>query len=132
MWLQQLEGDVRLRHTCEQSDGLPRYGWLRHDGVGFGVQEIRDRGLSLQTEFVKRPGGRHGGDWSWRVTARPEVGGWGGASWPGRRCAPLSSPSGAGGSCGVFSSARPSLPRVLPSSRVLEAGCPPPGTPGFC
>ncbi|XP_066488508.1 mannosyl-oligosaccharide glucosidase isoform X2 [Tiliqua scincoides] len=72
MWMHQLEGDVRLRHTCEQSDGLPRYGWLLHDGVHFGVQEIRDVGLSLQTEFVKRPGGRHGGDWSWRVTARPE------------------------------------------------------------
>ncbi|KAJ6658585.1 hypothetical protein lerEdw1_019973 [Lerista edwardsae] len=77
MWLQPLEGDVRLRHTCEQSDGLPRYGWLLHDGVHFGVQEIRDVGLSLQTEFVKRPGGQHGGDWSWRVTARPEVGGLG-------------------------------------------------------
>ncbi|XP_053110540.1 mannosyl-oligosaccharide glucosidase [Hemicordylus capensis] len=72
MWMHQLEGDIRLRHTCEQSDGLPRYGWLLHDGVHFGVQEIRDVGLSLQTEFVKRPGGRHGGDWSWRVTARPE------------------------------------------------------------
>ncbi|XP_042322873.1 mannosyl-oligosaccharide glucosidase [Sceloporus undulatus] len=72
MWLHQQEGDVRLRHTCEQSDGLPRYGWLLHDGVHFGVQEIRDVGLSLQTEFVKRPGGHHGGDWSWRVTARPE------------------------------------------------------------
>uniref|UniRef100_A0A803TTL9 Mannosyl-oligosaccharide glucosidase n=1 Tax=Anolis carolinensis TaxID=28377 RepID=A0A803TTL9_ANOCA len=72
MWMHQLEGDIRLRHTCEQSDGLPRYGWLLHDGVHFGVQELRDVGLSLQTEFVKRPGGRHGGDWSWRVTARPE------------------------------------------------------------
>ncbi|XP_053258221.1 mannosyl-oligosaccharide glucosidase isoform X1 [Podarcis raffonei] len=72
MWMHQLEGDVRLRHTCEQSDGLPRYGWLLHDGVNFGVQEIQDVGLSLQTEFVKRPGGQHGGDWSWRVTVRPE------------------------------------------------------------
>ncbi|XP_058047980.1 mannosyl-oligosaccharide glucosidase isoform X1 [Ahaetulla prasina] len=72
MWLQQLEGDVRLRHTCEQSDGLPRYGWLLHDGTHFGVQEIQDLGFSLQTEFVKRPGGQHGGDWSWRVTVRPE------------------------------------------------------------
>ncbi|XP_026532287.1 mannosyl-oligosaccharide glucosidase [Notechis scutatus] len=72
MWLHQLEGDVRLRHTCEQSDGLPRYGWLLHDGAHFGVQEIQDLGFSLQTEMVKRPGGEHGGDWSWRVTVRPE------------------------------------------------------------
>ncbi|KAL8206431.1 UNVERIFIED_CONTAM: hypothetical protein K2H54_003001 [Gekko kuhli] len=72
MWMRPSEGDVQLRHTCEQSDRLARYGWLRHDGLHFGAQEIRDAGLRLQTEFVKRPGGRHGGDWSWRVTARPE------------------------------------------------------------
>ncbi|XP_063165814.1 mannosyl-oligosaccharide glucosidase [Candoia aspera] len=72
MWMHQLEGDIRLRHTCEQSDGLPRYGWLLHDGIHFGVQEIKDLGFSLQTEFVKCPGGQHGGDWSWRVTVRPE------------------------------------------------------------
>lgn len=73
MWLRQA-AEARLRHTCEQSDGLPGYGWLLHDGLRFGAQEIRDRGLTLRTEFVKRPGGEHGGDWSWRVTARPEVG----------------------------------------------------------
>lgn len=73
MWLQQREG-AELRHTCEQSDGLQRYGWLLHDGERFGLQDIHDRGLLLRTEFVKRPGGLHGGDWSWRVTARPEVG----------------------------------------------------------
>ena len=73
MWLQQREG-AELRHTCEQSDGLARYGWLLHDGESFGLQDIHDRGLLLRTEFVKRPGGLHGGDWSWRVTARPEVG----------------------------------------------------------
>uniref|UniRef100_A0A8C0BZR7 Mannosyl-oligosaccharide glucosidase n=1 Tax=Buteo japonicus TaxID=224669 RepID=A0A8C0BZR7_9AVES len=66
MWLQQREGGGSLRHTCEQSDGLSRYGWLMHDGENFGVQEIRDEGLFLKTEFVKRPGGEHGGDWSWR------------------------------------------------------------------
>ncbi|XP_061439744.1 mannosyl-oligosaccharide glucosidase [Rhineura floridana] len=72
MWMHQLEGDIHLRHTCEQSDSLPRYGWLLHDGINFGVQEIHDIGFSLQTEFLKRPGGQHGGDWSWRITARPE------------------------------------------------------------
>lgn len=74
MWLQQREAGGGLRHTCEQGDGLASYGWLRHDGDNFGVQELRDRGLLLRTEFVKRHGGEHGGDWSWRVTARPEVG----------------------------------------------------------
>ncbi|XP_048366190.1 mannosyl-oligosaccharide glucosidase isoform X1 [Sphaerodactylus townsendi] len=75
MWLLPSEGEAPpppLRHTCEQSDRLAGYGWLRHDGLTFGLQEIRDRGLRLRTEFVKRPGGLHGGDWSWRVTARPE------------------------------------------------------------
>ncbi|NXV87217.1 MOGS glucosidase, partial [Calonectris borealis] len=72
MWLQQSEGGGSLRHTCEQSDGLSRYGWLMHDGENFGVQEIEDGELLLKTEFVKRPGGEHGGDWSWRVTARME------------------------------------------------------------
>ncbi|NXI44027.1 MOGS glucosidase, partial [Galbula dea] len=72
MWLQHGEGGGSLRHTCEQSDGLSRYGWVMHDGENFGVQEIQDGGLLLKTEFVKRPGGDHGGDWSWRVTARME------------------------------------------------------------
>ncbi|XP_035426916.1 mannosyl-oligosaccharide glucosidase [Cygnus atratus] len=72
MWLQQREAGGGLRHTCEQGDGLASYGWLRHDGDNFGVQDVRDRGLLLRTEFVKRPGGEHGGDWSWHVTARPE------------------------------------------------------------
>ncbi|NXD88948.1 MOGS glucosidase, partial [Halcyon senegalensis] len=72
MWLEQREGGGSLRHTCEQSDGLARYGWLMHDGQRFGAQEIRDGRLRLRTEFVKRPGGDHGGDWSWRVTARHE------------------------------------------------------------
>uniref|UniRef100_A0A8C8E738 Mannosyl-oligosaccharide glucosidase n=1 Tax=Otus sunia TaxID=257818 RepID=A0A8C8E738_9STRI len=73
MWLQQREGGGALRHTCEQSDGPSRYGWRMHDGESFGVQEIRDEGLVLKTEFVKRPGGEHGGDWSWRVTLQPRL-----------------------------------------------------------
>ncbi|XP_063781783.1 mannosyl-oligosaccharide glucosidase [Pseudophryne corroboree] len=71
MWLSQ-SGSPSLRHTCEQGDGLARYGWLMHDGVNFGVQEIRDKGYTLSTEFVKRPGGQHGGEWSWRISGTPE------------------------------------------------------------
>ncbi|XP_068129656.1 mannosyl-oligosaccharide glucosidase [Hyperolius riggenbachi] len=72
MWVSQ-SGSSSLRHTCEQSDGLARYGWLLHDGVSFGIQEIGDKGFTLMTEFVKRPGGQHGGDWSWRITGTPEA-----------------------------------------------------------
>ncbi|RMC14593.1 hypothetical protein DUI87_09691 [Hirundo rustica rustica] len=69
MWLQH---GSNLRHASEQNDGVSRYGWLMHDGENFGVQEIRDEGLVLRTEFVKQPGGDHGGDWSWRVTVKTE------------------------------------------------------------
>ncbi|KAM8878839.1 mannosyl-oligosaccharide glucosidase [Spinachia spinachia] len=71
MWMRQFaDMDVNLRHTCEQGDRLQGYGWLMHDGVTFGVQEIRDNDFTLTTEFVKRMGGDHGGDWTWRVTAK--------------------------------------------------------------
>ena len=36
-----------LRHTCEQGDRLARYGWTRHDGVGYGEQGIVDGGACL-------------------------------------------------------------------------------------
>ncbi|KAG8430671.1 hypothetical protein GDO86_020178 [Hymenochirus boettgeri] len=72
MWLSQSSSPPSLRHTCEQGDGLAQYGWLMHDGENFGVQEIRDQGFTLTTEFAKRPGGDHGGDWSWRIKATPQ------------------------------------------------------------
>uniref|UniRef100_A0A8C2JAL6 Mannosyl-oligosaccharide glucosidase n=1 Tax=Cyprinus carpio TaxID=7962 RepID=A0A8C2JAL6_CYPCA len=71
MWMRQFaEMDGNLRHTCEQGDHLLGYGWLMHDGVSFGVQEVHDRDFTLTTEFVKRMGGDHGGDWTWRITAK--------------------------------------------------------------
>lgn len=74
MWMRQFSDmDVNLRHTCEQGDRLQSYGWLMHDGVTFGVQEIRDNDFTLTTEFVKRVGGDHGGDWTWRITAKQHV-----------------------------------------------------------
>lgn len=75
MWAQQgaTPGTPKLRHTCEQGDGVGPYGWEFHDGLSFGRQHIQDGALRLTTEFVKRPGGQHGGDWSWRVTVEPQV-----------------------------------------------------------
>lgn len=74
MWMRQFSDlDMNLRHTCEQGDRLQGYGWLMHDGLTFGVQEIRDNDFTLTTEFVKRMGGDHGGDWTWRVTAKQHV-----------------------------------------------------------
>lgn len=74
MWMRQFsDRDLSLRHTCEQGDRLQGYGWLMHDGLTFGVQEVRDKDFTLTTEFVKRMGGDHGGDWTWRITAKQHV-----------------------------------------------------------
>ncbi|XP_048208740.1 mannosyl-oligosaccharide glucosidase [Perognathus longimembris pacificus] len=77
MWAQQgaTSGIPKLRHTCEQGDGVGPFGWEFHDGLSFGRQHIQDGALRLTTEFVKRPGGLHGGDWSWRVTVEPQASG---------------------------------------------------------
>uniref|UniRef100_H0WBE6 Mannosyl-oligosaccharide glucosidase n=1 Tax=Cavia porcellus TaxID=10141 RepID=H0WBE6_CAVPO len=75
MWAQQgaTPGTPKLRHTCEQGDGVGPYGWEFHDGLSFGRQHIQDGALWLTTEFVKRPGGQHGGEWSWRVTVASQA-----------------------------------------------------------
>jgi len=52
-----------------QGDHLKRYGWLKHDGVNFGHQEIVDTDIMLTTSFVKRAGGDFGGDWTANITA---------------------------------------------------------------
>ena len=43
MWFA-YDGGLDVRHTCEHGDRLQRYGWIRHDGTGFGQQEIVDNG----------------------------------------------------------------------------------------
>ena len=63
-----LHVDVNKTHNYLKGDRLPKYGWLRHDGVNFGLQEIRDTEFHLNTTFVKQPGGSHGGDWTARFT----------------------------------------------------------------
>ena len=62
------------RHLCQQDDNLQSYGWIEHDGVNFGVQEIYDNDMKITTSFVKRPGGVNGGDWTARITVEPLVG----------------------------------------------------------
>lgn len=62
-----------LRHLCEQGDNLDRYGWIEHDGRSFGVQEIFDKFLKLETTFVTKLGGNHGGDWTARIKVEPRV-----------------------------------------------------------
>lgn len=75
MWFPQYapDGQLTIRHTCEQSDGLLKYGWLKHDGTNFGSQEIVDKDFTLVTDFVKRLGGDHGGDWTARISGKEMV-----------------------------------------------------------
>ena len=62
------------RYSCEQSDHLAKYGWLRHDGSTFGSQEIVDDDFILTTDFVKQDGGFHGGEWTARIRGKPRFG----------------------------------------------------------
>ncbi|OXA45619.1 Mannosyl-oligosaccharide glucosidase [Folsomia candida] len=64
-------GEPNLRHLCEQGDGLTKYGWVEHDGVNFGVQEIIDHHMKLTTSFVKAHHGKKGGDWTSRIEVQP-------------------------------------------------------------
>lgn len=62
-----------FRHWCDQADELSKYGWQVHDGYNTGTQTIYDKHIMLNTSFVKRAGGEHGGDWSARITVMPKV-----------------------------------------------------------
>lgn len=78
MWFEQSlsawQPDVPyIRHWCDQRHNISKYGWLRHDGKNFGIQEIVENTFMFNTSFVKRSGGIHGGDWSARITAVPKV-----------------------------------------------------------
>lgn len=44
-----------FRHECSEGDGLGPYGWVEHDGVSYGKQEIADKtaGVRLVTSMVK-------------------------------------------------------------------------------
>ncbi|KAA0202272.1 hypothetical protein HAZT_HAZT002463 [Hyalella azteca] len=64
---------LAVRHWCDQADELSSYGWQRHDGRYFGSQVIQDKGMTITTDFVKRLGGKHGGDWTARITAHPKT-----------------------------------------------------------
>jgi mannosyl-oligosaccharide glucosidase len=74
MWLEQAAMmPPPIRHWCSQDDRLARYGWLKHDGINFGIQNIEEQHFNVTTSFVKQPGGEHGGDWTARISAIPKV-----------------------------------------------------------
>lgn len=65
--------DSDFRHTCEQHEGMAGYGWDEYDVRLGGRQTIHDAGnfLDITTEFVKIPGGQHGGNWGVRTKGTP-------------------------------------------------------------
>ncbi|KAK4002984.1 hypothetical protein OUZ56_004773 [Daphnia magna] len=66
-------GNLNLRHLCDQGDNLEQYGWKEHDGRNFGVQVIIDKFIQLETSFVTKLGGNHGGDWTARIQVEPRM-----------------------------------------------------------
>ncbi|KAF8970494.1 Processing alpha glucosidase I [Entomortierella lignicola] len=75
MWYgnQDYSGVDNIRHGCEERDGLEKYGWLKNDGRTFGTQQLKDtrNNVELTTDFIKIPGGGHGGSWGARISGKP-------------------------------------------------------------
>ncbi|KAF2015320.1 glycoside hydrolase family 63 protein [Aaosphaeria arxii CBS 175.79] len=61
-----------FRHTCEQHE-LDGYGWDEYDVRTGGRQTIQDpvNRIDITTEFIKFPGGQHGGSWGVRIKGTP-------------------------------------------------------------
>jgi hypothetical protein len=50
---------LSLRHDAQQVDRLSKYGWRKHDGRGYGWQEVLDGDYAMNVTMVGgRPGGR--------------------------------------------------------------------------
>ncbi|KIW97396.1 uncharacterized protein Z519_02788 [Cladophialophora bantiana CBS 173.52] len=64
---------INFRHTCEQHEGMAGYGWEEYDVRNGGRQVIHDTGnkIDLTIDFVKVPGGQHGGSWAARIKGNP-------------------------------------------------------------
>ncbi|KAL2786829.1 glycoside hydrolase [Aspergillus keveii] len=62
-----------FRHTCEQHEGMAGYGWDEYDVRKGGRETIHDAGnsIDLTIDFIKVPGGQHGGSWAARVKGVP-------------------------------------------------------------
>ncbi|EUC62183.1 mannosyl-oligosaccharide glucosidase [Rhizoctonia solani AG-3 Rhs1AP] len=75
MWFgtQHYQSLTKTRHSCEQGDELSGYTWTEHDMREGGVQVLKDpyNNLELTTEWLKVPGGSHGGSWAARIKGKP-------------------------------------------------------------
>ncbi|EIM90479.1 glycoside hydrolase [Stereum hirsutum FP-91666 SS1] len=63
----------RSRHACDQGDNLNGYTWTTYDAREGGVQVLNDgyNNVKITTEFIKVPGGKHGGSWAARIKGEP-------------------------------------------------------------
>ncbi|KAG8811250.1 Processing alpha glucosidase I, partial [Serendipita sp. 400] len=64
-----------IRHDCSQSDNLDAYTWTEHDMRQGGVEIIKDgqNNVEIKIEWIKVPGGMHGGSWAARISGKPIV-----------------------------------------------------------
>lgn len=74
MWLGVKDGRYFMRHVCQDSDELSKYGWTHHNGRDFGRQLLIDQDMTLETSFFKskEAGSGYGGDWAVRVDVQNE------------------------------------------------------------
>lgn len=68
------DGRYFMRHVCQDSDELSKYGWTHHNGRDFGRQVLVDQDMTLETSFLKSNGASsgYGGDWAVRVDVQSE------------------------------------------------------------
>ena len=88
-------GQLNIRHSCEHGDRLPQYGWIRHDGTGFGQQRIVDHSrwygvweyghvlhvciskprpptdMIIETDFLTMANASLGETWTVRIRGKP-------------------------------------------------------------
>ncbi|THH15032.1 hypothetical protein EW146_g5398 [Bondarzewia mesenterica] len=70
---QDYQSFTRARHACDQGDGLDSYTWTMYDARDGGVQVLKDgqNNVKITTEYLKVPGGQHGGSWAARIKGEP-------------------------------------------------------------
>ncbi|QRV86063.1 glycoside hydrolase family 63 protein [Ceratobasidium sp. AG-Ba] len=63
----------KTRHACDQGDELRSYTWTEHDMRQGAVQVLKDplNNIEITTEWLKIPGGEHGGSWAARISGKP-------------------------------------------------------------
>ncbi|XP_012851159.1 PREDICTED: mannosyl-oligosaccharide glucosidase GCS1-like [Erythranthe guttata] len=74
MWIGVTDGRYSMRHVCQDSDGLKKYGWTHHNARDYGRQVFVDQRLTLTTSFLKSKEieSGYGGDWAVRLEADTE------------------------------------------------------------